>query len=914
MAINGWNAAYAEQMYQAWLADRTSVPADWHPFFMGYSLGAGSANGHSLHANGSAANSTTAALERERTRVEAMGLTAHYRVFGHTVAHLDPLSEPADDPRFHDPTRFGITPEEHEVEVDGRPHGIAGTIKVGELHQMLRQTYCGSIGVQFMHIENEEERRWLISKMEPTRNRTAFRADEKAHILLMLLKAEAFERFMHENYVGQKRFSLEGGESLIPLLDDITEQAARNGVKEVVMGMAHRGRLNVLANILRKPYGMIFAEFEDHPDEGTSVAGGDVKYHMGFTVDVQTRGEGRKIHLTMTVNPSHLEMVGPVVQGRARAKQHLNHGGDRKAVLPIVMHGDAALPGQGVVMETFNFSQLEGFTTGGTIHIVINNQVGFTTSMRDSRSTRYCTEVAKVVQAPIIHVNGDDPEAVVHVGRIAAEWRQKFARDIVIDLVCYRKWGHNEGDEPTFTQPVMYRKIRAKKSVREMYVDRLLAEGSIDQRTFDEHNKAFTQALENARKAAASREIGKHKDAFAQGWTGYKAEWSDEATDTTFPEARLRELGAAINTLPPDFAANATVKRVLDGRAKSIAEGKGLDWATAEALAFASLLDEGFHVRLTGQDVRRGTFSQRHASLFDANTEREHVTFSAVATKASFQVYDSPLSEFSIVAFEYGYSLVSPMSLVLWEAQFGDFANCAQAVIDEYVSSAEFKWQRHSGLVLLLPHGYEGQGPDHSSARMERFLQLCAQNNMQVCCMTTPAQYFHVLRRQMKMQCRKPLVIPTPKSMLRHPLAKSTVAELASGSFQEVIADASVDAAKVTRVLFSTGKVYWELLEKREAAKLGHIALVRVEQLYPYPEARLKAALALYPAAKELVWVQEEPKNNGAWSFLAPQLAESFGRPVACVSRPASASPATGSKKTHDKEQERLLKQALDIA
>ncbi|HJZ54070.1 MAG TPA: 2-oxoglutarate dehydrogenase E1 component, partial [Gemmataceae bacterium] len=762
------------------------------------------------------------------------------------------------------------------------------------------------------------------------RNRPNLPLRQEYRVLLTLHQAEMFERFLHTKYVGQKRFSLEGGETLIPVLDAITERSPSLGIKELVIGMAHRGRLNVLANILHKPFEQVFNEFEDNylPD-ATTDGDGDVKYHLGFSADIAT-ADGGKVHLSLAPNPSHLEIVNPVVEGRVRAKQRLHGDTERSTGVPILIHGDAAFAGQGVVMETLNLSNLAGYKTGGTIHIVVNNQIGFTTNPRDARSTEYCTDIAKFVQAPVFHVNAEDPEVCVYAAEMALDFRQRFKRDVVIDLVCYRKWGHNEGDEPAFTQPLEYKNIRSRDPISKVFA-RQLAEGpsAFTREITDAIDAAFqeklAQALQDSDAAAADYKAKldsalkavktgpprrRGMEGFSARWKGLRKSYSHDSVPTGVPLEVLDRIADAIGTFPEGFTPHPNLVKTLQTRREHIRGRKAVDWGTGEALAFGSLVLEGTPVRLSGQDSRRGTFTHRHAVVIDFNTGKAHYPLAHLDPKqAPFEVYDSSLSEAAVLGFEYGYSMDDPTSLVMWEAQFGDFANGAQVVIDQFLASGESKWNRASGLVLLLPHAYEGQGPEHSSARLERFLQMCAEDNMQVAYPTTPAQFFHLLRRQVNRNFRKPLVVMTPKSLLRLPAAVSPVAEFTTGHFREVIDD-KTNPETVGRVLVCSGKVYYDLAARREKLGTQAVAIVRLEQFYPWPEGQLKAVLGRYRRSREWVWVQEESQNMGGWAFVEPRL-RAMGFPFEYVGRDASASPATGSHHAHEVEQHELVEAAF---
>jgi len=839
-----------------------------------------------------------------------------YRVRGHLLADLDPLEYKVGSHPELNPAFYGLTIWDLDREfVCG---GLCGkqTSKLRDILDTLRETYCGHIGPEFMHIQETVQKRWLQDRMEPTRNQQALDLATKRRILMKLNDAEAFEKFLHTKYVGHKRFSLEGAESTIPMLDFLFNEATADGVQEAVIGMAHRGRLNVLANTLGKSYEKIFNEFEGDVDPNTTQGSGDVKYHLGADGAHQTPS-GSFMKLTLASNPSHLEAVDPIVEGMVRAKQKLIADKNRAWVLPVLIHGDAAFAGQGVVAETLNLSQLRGYRTGGTIHLVINNQIGFTTGPEAARSSMYATDVAKMVQAPIFHVNGDDPEACIRAIKLAYDFRQQFHKDVVIDMICYRRHGHNEGDEPSLTQPKMYKAIKEHRSVRKIYTETLLRKGDIDPQEAESWLNQFQAKLQEAfdrtreQHAPPSDKDPLYTD---EEITGFQREPSP---DTSVPREQLARVGAALTTTPENFQLHPKLKPIITKR-RAMAEGnEPMDWAFAEQLAFGSLLLDGYRVRLSGQDSGRGTFSQRHAILFDYVSGRGYVplnTFASVgqatSSEVDFAVYDSLLSEYGVVGFEYGYSVADDATLVMWEAQFGDFMNGAQIIIDQFISSAEEKWGQHSALTMLLPHGYEGQGPEHSSARMERFLTLCAEGNMQVVYPTTPAQYFHVLRRQMKNHPRKPLIVMTPKSLLRHPQAVSTLDELTSGRFEPVLPDR--DATNASRVILTTGKVYYDLKAARDKAN-ANVAIVRVEQLYPFPEPMIADVLRAHPNAKDVVWVQDEPRNMGAWPFLRERLAAlmSANQKLSYVGRPISASPATGSHHRHEDQQHALVKSAI---
>jgi 2-oxoglutarate dehydrogenase E1 component len=901
------NLDLIDENYRRWRQDPASVEESWRIFFEGFELGF-QHDGRSVR--------TEVDLDAAKAQAGVIRLIDAYREVGHYLADLDPLklSPSLESHQMLDLANFDLTEADLDRVFFNRLTDPP-TAPLRKIIAILRETYCRTIGVEYMHIRDSQVRRWLQERMEPCRNRPKFDLRQKRRILWKLNAAELFETFLHSHYIGQKRFSLEGGEMLIPLLDAIIERAAKAGAKEIVLGMPHRGRLNVLANILNKPYGLIFSEFEGNLPK--TVAGdGDVKYHLGFSADHVT-AEGQTIHLSLTANPSHLEAVDPVVEGRVRAKQRRFGDTERKLGIPLLIHGDAAFAGQGLVAETLNLSQLPGYRTGGTIHIVVNNQIGFTTAPSEGRSTRYCTDVAKMIEVPIFHVNGEDPEAVVYVGELALDFRQTFGRDVVIDMVCYRRHGHNEGDEPAFTQPIMYRKIKDRPGIKELYTEYLIMTGDLSTdeaetiaETFEEKMQAVYDEVHNRATAPVHVQPG-----FAGAWKGLTSRYSFEPVATSVPYETLKRITESIATVPPGFRVNPKIDRILKTKVKTIQSRGPIDWAFAETLAFGSLLLEGTPVRLSGQDSRRGTFSQRHAVLVDFDTGERYIPLNHLSSdQAQFCVYDSLLSEAAVLGFDYGYSLDEPHMLIAWEAQFGDFANGAQVIIDQFIVSAESKWGRASGLVMLLPHGYEGQGPEHSSARLERFLSLCAEENIQVVYPSTPAQYFHLLRRQVRRDFRKPLIVMTPKSLLRHRACVSPVEEFTQGTFREVLGD-PVAPEKVKRVIVCSGKVYYELLAQRaEVGKEREIALVRLEQFYPWPAALLKVELDRYRSAQEWVWVQEESQNMGGWTFVAPRLRELTGRWFAYVGRDASASPATGSHAVHEREQAELVESAIGAA
>ena len=840
-------------------------------------------------------------------------LIRNYRVRGHRMAQLDPLGLRSTE------TPFEMRPEYYDFSDEDLSRTIqSGTMAgrtVKEAFERLNETYSRTIGVQFMHIDDYDVRSWLQERMETSLNRLELSRDQQFRILTKLTDAVVFEDFIQKKYVGVKSFSLQGGESLIPLLDLAVERAGEQGIDEIVFGMAHRGRLNVLANIVGKPPRQIFREFDD-ADAEAYLGRGDVKYHLGYSRDLET-ASGRSIHMSLAFNPSHLEFVGPVVMGRIRAKQDRFGDEARERGLGIVIHGDAAFIGEGAVQEHLNMSELPGYQVGGMLHVILNNQVGFTTGPEQGRSSPYASDVAKMLQSPIFHVNGEDPEAVAQVVTLAMDFRQKFKRDVVIDLYCYRRFGHNESDEPSFTQPLMYDLIKKRASVREGYLERLLELGEINRAEADAIEEARRANLEQELEAARADDYELTFQAYTGIWQGYKGGSGDDVpeVETGVAETVIKDLAGPLTDMPSGFKANSKVSRILGQRAEMMRGERPFDWATAETLAFATLALKGHRVRLSGQDVERGTFSHRHAVLRDANNKDLHTPLNQLnAEQGEVEIVNSPLSENGVIGFEYGYSLDWPDGLVAWEAQYGDFANAGQVLIDQFISSGEDKWRRLSGLVMLLPHGFEGSGPEHSSARLERYLQLCAEDNMQIMNLTTPAQYFHQLRRQVLRPWRKPLILMSPKSLLRHPKAVSSLADLSSGEFKPVLADETVKPKKVKRLLLCSGKVYYDLESKREEEGRDDVAIVRLEQLYPLPKAELEAALEPFDKDLPLVWVQEEPRNMGAWWYLRALFADQMlERKLLGVYRPPSASPATGSGASHKLEQAKLLTQAFDL-
>jgi 2-oxoglutarate dehydrogenase E1 component len=903
----GLTAPIASTTPGAWAVD-SGVPNQAPP---------ANAQGRSLTGGSPADDAMLLHIADKHARV--LRLIHAYRARGHRVAHSDPLGGQSTYFPELDPAHYGFGNDNLE-----EPY-IAGDLPGGSVQTLrqiltrLGQTYCGPIGVEFTHVQDPGRKAWLRELMEESQNHPNLEDDERRKILEKLASAELFCDFLATKFLGQKRFSLEGGESLIPLLDHIVETAPAFGIREVVLGMAHRGRLNVLANILGKSYESIFSEFEDSPDVDAPFGSGDVKYHKGFSSDRRV-ATGERVHLTLTSNPSHLEAVDPVVEGRTKAKQVRAGDADGETIVPVIIHGDAAFAGQGMVAETLNLSQLAGYCTGGTIHIIVNNQIGYTTTPAEARSTLYCSDVAKMIQVPIFHVNGDHPEAVIHVTKLAMAYRQRFGDDVVIDMVCYRRHGHNEGDDPAFTQPRLYRKIRDKKSVKTLYMEKLVAGGRISQEEADGIDERQRNALKEALDVIHSRPPGPDEPYEPRGpWTGYARVKPNVETDTSISIERLGEIANGISRVPSYFNVHKKLQAVLDARAKAVAEDTGIDWGLGEALAYGSLVLEGTPVRLSGQDSSRGTFAHRHAVLVDQDSGEEYSPLDHISnTQARFEVYDSLLSEAAVLGFEYGYSLADPSTLVLWEAQFGDFANGAQVIIDQFITSAHVKWGRMSGLVMLLPHGYEGQGPEHSSARVERFLQTCAEDSLQVVNCTSSAQFFHVLRRQMRRTYRAPLIVFTPKSLLRHPKASSRVADFTDGHFQKVIDDpiAAARASDVRRLIFCVGKVYFDLVEeraKRFAGREHEVAVIRVEQLYPWPEKMLTEVMGRYDSADRRIWCQEEPRNMGAWTFIRDRLQSVVGdkSSLQYAGREEAASPAAGSPRIHRAQLQAFLEEAL---
>jgi 2-oxoglutarate dehydrogenase E1 component len=921
--LSGGNAAYVEMLYERYLEKPESVDAGWREWFDALPAGAQTEVPHSaivaavaqrLRSPIAARQGPAATLAESEKQGAVSRLVQTYSNRGHLIAQIDPLGlMQRERPYVLDPDYVGLTQSDMDTEfyTSSRNEWLARRAPLREILARLEQVYCGPIGAEFAHVSNTEERLWLQDEFQLGRVRQQFSAAERRNILWQLTAAEGLERYLHTRFVGQKRFSLEGGESLIALLDDLVQESGRGGVEETIIGMAHRGRLNVLVNVLGKSPGELFSEFEGkhHQPAGS----GDVKYHKGFSVDLRT--PGGNVHVALAFNPSHLEIVNPVVEGSVRARQERRNDVRGDKVLPVLIHGDAAFAGQGVVMETLQLSQTRGYSTGGTIHVVINNQVGFTTSdPRDARSTLYCSDVAKMIEAPILHVNGDDAEAVIFVTRFALRYRQQFHKDIVIDLVCYRRLGHNEADEPAATQPQMYQAIRQRPPVRKLYAERLVTDGVLSAGDAEQMVEQYRSALDEGRHQVHPS-LGMIGNKFTVDWSRYQSSDTQEVVRTALPPAKLASLGRRILQYPEGFTLHPRVAQVVVNRSKMLAGELPLDWGCAETLAYASLIDADIALRLSGQDCGRGTFFHRHAVLHDQGSPRRFIPLQHIKDpQPRVSIIDSVLSEEAVLGFEYGYSSTSPDCLVIWEGQFGDFVNGAQVLIDQFISSGEAKWGRLSGLTLFLPHGYEGQGPEHSSARLERFLQLCAENNMQVCVPSTPAQMFHMLRRQMLRPLRKPLIVMTPKSLLRHELSVSALGDLSAGGFANIIDEIdALPADKVERVVFCSGKVYFDLLRARRATGESKVALVRIEQLYPFPVQEYQAVLARYANAPDLVWCQEEPQNQGAWYQIRHRLQDLAGerRPVYYAGRASASAPATGLARIHESEQRQLVQTAL---
>jgi 2-oxoglutarate dehydrogenase E1 component len=895
-----------ESLYQQYLTDKTSVDISWQRFFEGFDFARKNFE------------DTGEIPSQVRKEFNVINLINGYRTRGHLFTQTNPVRERRKYLPTLDIENFGLEQADlNTVFQAGTQIGI-GPAKLSDIIAHLKQTYCRSIGAEYMYIRNPEIIKWLQEKMEGTRNTPSFSIEEKKDILTKLNQAVVFENFLHTKFVGQKRFSLEGSETLIPALDTLMEHGADLGISEYVMGMAHRGRLNVLANILNKTYEDIFTEFEGALTEDAAYDG-DVKYHMGYSSD-QVSNSGKPVHISLTPNPSHLEAVDPVVEGIVRAKIDQKYDGDLKRICPILLHGDAAIAGQGIVYEVIQMSLLDGYKTGGTVHIVTNNQVGFTTNYLDARSSTYCTDVAKVVLSPVFHVNGDDVEAVAFVSKLAIEFRQTFGRDVFIDLLGYRKYGHNEGDEPRFTQPLLYKAIAKHPNPREIYVKQLTEQGAIEAEMAKAMEKAFKDELQD--KLNMAKQTNKAKiTSFLDGvWKGMRmatAEDFEKSPVTAVEKTLFVDLAKKTTQLPADKKFFNKIENIFKDR-QSMIEKDAYDWAMGELMAYATLMNEGHFIRFSGQDVERGTFSHRHAVVKVEDSEEEYLPLNNIGAPKRLDIYNSHLSEYGVLGFEYGYAMAAPGALTIWEAQFGDFNNGAQIIFDQFLSSAEYKWRRMNGLVMLFPHGYEGQGPEHSSARIERFLQLCAENNIQIVNTTTPAQQFHVLRRQLKRDFRKPLVCFTPKKLLRYPACVSKLTDFTEGGFMEVLGDESVKAASVKRVVFCSGKIYYDLDEQRTKTGRTDTAIVRLEQLYPFPAAQINALLKKYSKATEFIWAQEEPENMGPWTFVDRRFRDLNGRnngiQLTYAGREEAASPATGFAKMHNREQQEILESVMGVA
>ena len=885
--IENVSPQWIESQYQLYKEDPQQVAEEWQSFFKGFELGM--------------ENRDLLAPDHKPAGVQSM--IRRYRDIGHIYACVDPLTPCSLDHPLLNIAEFGLT-EADLQRTFATDNFILPKAPLKDIVDVLQQTYCRSLGLEFMHIPIPEERKWLQQKAEESRNYSAISREKKLQTMKMLLRATKFETFLHRKFVGQKRFSLEGAESVIPLLDHLVEKAAQLSMQQIVIGMSHRGRLNVLANIFQKPLENIFTEFSDN-ERYQIIGEGDVKYHKGYTTYRQCPEGG--IRISLASNPSHLEAVNPVVEGKVRARQDRIEGDGEQLIMPLLIHGDAAFAGQGMVAETLNLSQLAGYKTGGTLHLVINNQIGFTTLPVDARSTAYATDIAKMLNSPIYHVHGDDPEALIQAATMAIEYRQKYRKDVVIEVICYRRHGHNEGDEPFFTQPLMYEIIRNHPSTADIYKTQLLLEG-VPESELQQMADEIDQNLEDA----LNREICPIHEFFLKQWSHISRDFNFDPVETGVEKATLKKLIEALTSVPADFTPHRKITALLKKRHQAIAEESNIDWGTGEALAFASLVNEGTSVRLSGQDSRRGTFNHRHATLYDIKTGKEYTALSDIARQADcrFDVFNSMLSEAAVLGFDYGYTVETPDDLTIWEAQFGDFANGAQVIIDQFIASSLAKWDRPTGITMFLPHGYEGQGPEHSSARIERYLQLCADYNMQVVNPGTPAQLFHVLRRQVRTKYRRPLIVFTPKALLRHPACVSTVDDLTNGHFKEIVAD-DLEAKSCRRVLLCSGKIYYDLLQQRLDGKHDDVAIVRFDQLYPLNKELLMETLEPYKKNVEYFWVQEEIANGGGWDHLRPRLRELIGREPEYVGRKPSASTAVGSHRIHKIEQQNIIQRAF---
>jgi 2-oxoglutarate dehydrogenase E1 component len=907
--LSNADSAYVDGLYQSYKQDPQSVDFGWQKFFEGFDFG--------QNAGGTTSSVGEATPEHVLKEINVLNMINGYRDRGHLFTHTNPVRERRKYYPGKELETFGLAEADMNTVFNAGVEVGLGPATLKDIRQLVEDTYCRSIGAEFKYIRNPEKIKWLQDRMEADRNMPKFSLDTKKRILNKLNDAVAFENFLGTKFLGQKRFSLEGAESLIPALDSVIEKGADIGIQEFVIGMAHRGRLNVLTNIMGKSYKSVFSEFEGktYADDPEVNFGGDVKYHLGFSSEVKTN-DGKSVHLSLAPNPSHLETVDPIVEGMVRSKIDFKYDGDSSKIAPIIIHGDAAIAGQGVVYEVTQMSKLDGYKTGGTVHIVINNQIGFTTNYKDARSGTYCTDVAKITSSPVFHVNGDDAEAVVYAINLAVEYRQKYKTDVFIDLLCYRRFGHNEADEPKFTQPLLYKIIEKHPNPKEVYAKKLISEGSVDEAYSKNIEKEFKAELQTKFEEAKTVEVLTEEIPMFKGaWEGLRPAKKGEVLTTTdktqVAKDTFLKLAKEITTLPADKKFFRKITRLFEDRAKMISND-AYDWAMGELMAYATLLDQGNRVRISGQDVQRGTFSHRHAVLTLEDSEEKYVPLANIKGGDKFSIYNSLLSEYAVLGFEYGYASSNPNSLTIWEAQFGDFYNGAQIIVDQYLSSAETKWKRSNGLVMMLPHGMEGQGPEHSSARIERFLELCADENMILANCTSPANYFHLLRRQLVREFRKPLVVFTPKSLLRHPKVVSPLKDFTEGVFQEVIDDTNVAAKDVKRLLFCSGKVYYDLLEKQEADKRKDVAIVRIEQLFPIPAEQLKAIRKKYNKAKEFVWVQEENENMGAWSYYCRKLMGTEIAFTGFVARKESGSTATGYMKQHVAQQAAILNKSFE--
>ena len=898
--LNNSNGAFVEDLYQKYQLNPDSVDEGWKKFFEGYEFA-------SQDSDIAPTKSYEGSLDSKEINV--LKLINAYRTRGHLKSHTNPIRERRQHRTDLDLEYFSLTEADLDSEFEVAKELSIPKTSLRNIVEHLERTYCHALGVEFRHIRNPEQRQWLYGKMEPSANDPHYTKEQRKHILKKINQAVTFEHFLHTKYVGQKRFSLEGCEALIPAMDSLIETGAELGAKEFVIGMAHRGRLNMLVNIFGKSYESVFSEFEGSTLPDDVEGDGDVKYHLGKSADVVT-DKGHKVHLSLTANPSHLEAVNPVVTGIVRAKGDKLYNNKRDEIVPVVIHGDAAIAGQGIVYECSNFMNLDGYSTGGTVHIVLNNQIGFTANYRESRSSIYCTDVAKVTESPVFHVNADKPEAVAHAVELAIQFRQKFGVDVYVDILGYRKYGHNEGDEPKFTQPILYNSIKKHKNVHDIYVENLVKRGVLTEEEAKQNHIELKQMLQEKLDEARLNKRKVEVEFLGRNWKGLRVASSDDfnrSIETGFKD--LEPIARALTEVPSGFNLFSKMNRLLTQRRNMFFEKHSVDWGLAELLAFGSLLTEGHGVRISGQDSQRGTFSHRHSVIRDEKTENEYIPLNHISEhQAKYQAFNSHLSEYGVLGFEYGYSLAMPNNLTIWEAQFGDFSNGAQIMIDQFISASESKWQRMSGLVMMLPHGYEGQGPEHSSARIERYLQLCGQNNMIVCQPTTPANLFHLLRRQIHQEFRKPLVIFTPKSLLRHPEVISSVDELKSGNYQEIIDLNGKNVKKVKRVILCSGKIYYELLEHKQKEKRTDVALIRIEQLYPFAQEAIQNIFEKYEHVGDWIWAQEEPENMGAWWHIRCRMPLLNLR---CVARKESASVATGSGLMHTKQQQELIIKAF---